>query len=174
MFVPLSDATVKRKIDLLMSVFKTQHDKRWFTPETFLGLMRLRGIECNAPSGYAEAFYSRKLVLGNGLMNFDSSNALRKRVHRLIPGGAHTYAKGDDQYPEGMAPIIVRGQGCRVWDVDGNEFIEYGSGLRAVTLGHAYPPVIEAARRQLELGSNFVRPATDRTRVRRGVSRIRA
>ena len=92
-------------------------------------------------------------------MNFEKSNALRERLHRTIPGGAHTYAKGDDQYPEGMAPVIVRGKGCRVWDVDGNEFIEYGSGLRAVTLGHAYPPVVEAARRQLELGSNFVRPA---------------
>lgn len=63
-FVPLSDDVVRRKIDLLMSVFESQHDKKWFTPETFLGLMRLRGIECNAPSGYAEAFYSRKLVLG--------------------------------------------------------------------------------------------------------------
>ena len=92
-------------------------------------------------------------------MNFERSNVLRARLHRLIPGGAHTYAKGDDQYPLDMAPIIARGQGCRVWDIDGNEFIEYGSGLRAVTLGHAYPPVIEAARRQLELGSNFVRPA---------------
>lgn len=92
-------------------------------------------------------------------MNFEKSNALRARLHRLIPGGAHTYAKGDDQYPQDMAPIIARGQGCRVWDIDGNEFIEYGSGLRAVTLGHAYPQVIEAARRQLELGSNFVRPA---------------
>lgn len=92
-------------------------------------------------------------------MNFAKSNALSARMHHLIPGGAHTYAKGDDQYPQNMAPVIVRGQGCRVWDVDGNEFMEYGSGLRAVTLGHAYPPVVEAARRQLELGSNFVRPA---------------
>lgn len=92
-------------------------------------------------------------------MEFDRSNELRKRVHDLIPGGAHTYAKADDQYPEGMAPILVRGQGCRVWDVDGNEFIEYGAGLRAVTLGHAFSPVVEAARKQLELGSNFVRPA---------------
>lgn len=92
-------------------------------------------------------------------MNFEASNALRPRLHRLIPGGAHTYAKGDDQYPEGMAPVIARGRGSHVWDVDGNEFIEYGSGLRAVSLGHAYPPVIEAVRRQLELGSNFVRPA---------------
>jgi glutamate-1-semialdehyde 2,1-aminomutase len=90
---------------------------------------------------------------------FDRSNSLRSRFHSLIPGGCHTYAKGDDQYPEGMAPYIVRGSGCRVWDVDGNEFIEYGSGLRAVTLGHAFPPVVEAIRRQLALGSNFVRPA---------------
>ena len=92
-------------------------------------------------------------------MKFERSEALRPRLHAVIPGGAHTYAKCDDQYPEGMAPVIVRGQGCRVWDVDGNEFIEYGSGLRAVTLGHAFPPVVEAVRRQLEFGSNFVRPA---------------
>lgn len=92
-------------------------------------------------------------------MKFDQSNALRPKFHALIPGGAHTYAKGDDQYPEGMAPYIVRGAGCRVFDVDGNEFIEYGSGLRAVTLGHAYAPVVAAARAQLELGVNFVRPA---------------
>lgn len=63
-FVALSEGAVARKVDLLMTVFATQHDKQWFTPETFRGLMRLRGIECNAPSGYAEAFYSRKLVLG--------------------------------------------------------------------------------------------------------------
>ncbi|HVL01822.1 MAG TPA: glutamate-1-semialdehyde 2,1-aminomutase [Dongiaceae bacterium] len=93
-------------------------------------------------------------------MQFDKSNQLRPRFHQLIPGGAHTYAKGDDQYPENMAPYIVRGQGCRVWDVDGNEFIEYGSGLRAVSLGHAFEPVVEAARAQLALGANFVRPAT--------------
>jgi glutamate-1-semialdehyde 2,1-aminomutase len=92
-------------------------------------------------------------------MKFDLSNEMRERFHQLIPGGGHTYAKGDDQYPEGMAPYIVRGSGSRVWDVDGNEFIEYGSGLRAVTLGHAYPSVVEAARRQLDFGSNFVRPA---------------
>jgi glutamate-1-semialdehyde 2,1-aminomutase len=92
-------------------------------------------------------------------MKFDRSNALRPKFQALIPGGAHTYAKGDDQYPEGMAPYIVRGQGCRVFDVDGNEFIEYGSGLRAVTLGHAHPEVVAAAKAQLDLGVNFVRPA---------------
>ena len=94
-----------------------------------------------------------------GGVRFDRSNALRERFHALIPGGAHTYAKGDDQFPAGMAPYIVRGRGCRVWDVDGNEFIEYGAGLRAVGLGHAFAPVVEAARRQLELGANFARPS---------------
>ena len=63
-FVPLAPATVRRKTALLMKVFTTQHHKQWFTPETFQALMRLRGIECNSHSGYAEAFYSRKLVLG--------------------------------------------------------------------------------------------------------------
>jgi LmbE family N-acetylglucosaminyl deacetylase len=63
-FMPLSHAVVRRKVEVLMKVFGTQRSKRWFTPATFEGLMRLRGIECNAPDGYAEAFYSRKLVLG--------------------------------------------------------------------------------------------------------------
>jgi len=91
--------------------------------------------------------------------DFSKSRDLQSRAHRLIPGGAHTYAKGDDQYPERAPAFIVRGKGCHVWDVDGNEFIEYGMGLRAVTLGHAYQPVIEAAYHQMQLGSNFTRPA---------------
>jgi LmbE family N-acetylglucosaminyl deacetylase len=62
-FSPLGLAAVRRKVDVLMKVFGSQRTKQWFTPETFQGLMRLRGIECNARSGYAEAFYSRKLVL---------------------------------------------------------------------------------------------------------------
>ncbi|HEV7206074.1 MAG TPA: glutamate-1-semialdehyde 2,1-aminomutase [Jatrophihabitans sp.] len=89
---------------------------------------------------------------------FAASTAHTAAVKRLIPGGAHTYAKGDDQYPEGMAPIIERGWGCHVRDIDGNEYIEYGSGLRSVTLGHGYEPVVEAVRRSIGDGVNFVRP----------------
>ncbi|MCW5632271.1 MAG: PIG-L family deacetylase [Rubrivivax sp.] len=63
-FVRLDEGTVRRKVDMLMEAFRTQHDKAWFTPSTFEALMRLRGVECNAPSGYAEAFYCRKLVFG--------------------------------------------------------------------------------------------------------------
>jgi glutamate-1-semialdehyde 2,1-aminomutase len=91
--------------------------------------------------------------------DFSKSRSLRPIAHRLIPGGTHTYAKGDDQYPERAPGFMVRGKGCRVWDLDGNEYIEYGMGLRAVTLGHAYDPVVEAAYREMTLGTNFSRPA---------------
>lgn len=94
-----------------------------------------------------------------GGSTFTNGKALAERARRLIPGGAHTYAKGDDQYPELAPAFIARGQGCHVWDLDGNEYIEYGMGLRAVTLGHAYAPVVEAARRELAHGTNFGRPA---------------
>jgi glutamate-1-semialdehyde 2,1-aminomutase len=90
--------------------------------------------------------------------DFSKSHALRQRAHDLIPGGSHTYAKGDDQYPEQAPGFIARGKGCHVWDLDGNEFIEYGMGLRAVTLGHAFEPVVEAAYRQMQQGINFNRP----------------
>jgi LmbE family N-acetylglucosaminyl deacetylase len=62
-FVPLPQEIYTRKVDCLMKAFRTQQDKRWFEPATFMALMRLRGMECNAPSGYAEAFYCRKMVL---------------------------------------------------------------------------------------------------------------
>ncbi|MFF2024964.1 glutamate-1-semialdehyde 2,1-aminomutase [Streptomyces sp. NPDC058171] len=87
------------------------------------------------------------------------SRRANERLHALVPGGAHTYAKGDDQYPEDLAPVISHGRGAHVWDVDGNRYVEYGSGLRSVSLGHAHPRVIEAVRRQLDRGSNFVRPS---------------
>ena len=88
-----------------------------------------------------------------------AARSLQRRAHELIPGGAHTYAKGDDQYPEIAPPFIERGRGCHVWDVDGNEYIEYGMGLRSVALGHAFPRVIDAVRNELVNGSNFTRPS---------------
>src|SRR3974390_1479528 len=92
-------------------------------------------------------------------MNFEKGKALQQKSHFLIPGGSHTYAKGDDQYPEQAPAFLVKGKGCHVWDMDGNEFIEYVMGLRAVTLGHAYEPVVAAAHKQMLCGTNFTRPA---------------
>jgi LmbE family N-acetylglucosaminyl deacetylase len=62
-FVPLPQEICEKKVGNLLEAFQSQRTKRWFERETFLSLMRLRGMECNAPSGYAEAFYCRKLIL---------------------------------------------------------------------------------------------------------------
>lgn len=92
-------------------------------------------------------------------MRFDQSNRLRTKSHQIIPGGCHAYAKADSEYPQLSPGFIDRGQGCRVWDVDGNEFIEYAPGNRSVSLGHAFPVVIDAIVDQLRRGVNFSRPA---------------
>lgn len=94
------------------------------------------------------------------IWNFSNSDRLRRRAHELVPGGCHTYAKGDDQYPILSPGFIRRGKGCRVWDADGHEYIEYGMGNRAVGLGHAYEPVLDEVRKALEDGCNFTRPAS--------------
>ena len=62
-FVPLDFELCERKVQYVMETFQSQRSKRWFQSDTFFSLLRLRGMECNAPSGYAEAFYCRKLML---------------------------------------------------------------------------------------------------------------
>ena len=63
LFVPISEQVCDRKIELLMKHFKTQSTKHWFTADTFQAMHRIRGIECASPTGRAEAFYCRKIVL---------------------------------------------------------------------------------------------------------------
>jgi LmbE family N-acetylglucosaminyl deacetylase len=63
LYVPLEGAVAARKVDVLMDAFPSQHARSWFRREVFEGHMRLRGIECNAPSGSAEAFHARKFVI---------------------------------------------------------------------------------------------------------------
>lgn len=90
--------------------------------------------------------------------SFARSSDLQNRLHAAVPGGAHTYSRGPDQYPVDMAPVLVRGHAARAWDVDGNEYIEYGMGLRSVVLGHGYRPVVDAVCAAIADGVNFTRP----------------
>jgi LmbE family N-acetylglucosaminyl deacetylase len=62
-FVTLEADICEKKIENIMTAFQSQRGKRWFEPDLFRSLMRLRGMECNSPSGYAEAFYCRKFAL---------------------------------------------------------------------------------------------------------------
>lgn len=66
LFVPLEAPLYENKVDYLFQAFESQLSKRWFDRETFLGLMRLRGMESNSPSGYAEGFHARKVVMRAG------------------------------------------------------------------------------------------------------------
>ena len=63
LYVTIDEAAGRRKIDTLIQAFASQHEKPWFSKETFYALMRLRGLECNAPSKLAEAFYVRKMTM---------------------------------------------------------------------------------------------------------------
>ncbi len=96
------------------------------------------------------------------------SQSLRKNTNnliaaakaaKLIPGGAHTYSKGADQFPHNAPMIIQRGMGCNLWDVDGNQYTDLAMSLGTVTLGHAYEPVLEAVRNEILRGVNFCRPS---------------
>ncbi|HKU21177.1 MAG TPA: PIG-L deacetylase family protein [Terriglobales bacterium] len=62
-FVELDEDTCSKKAEYLLTNFKSQRDKHWFSAETFRSLLRLRGLECRSATGYAEAFYARKIVL---------------------------------------------------------------------------------------------------------------
>lgn len=92
-------------------------------------------------------------------LDFTKSKALAARARQLIPAGCHTYSKGDDQFPQEAPGLISRASGARAWDVDGNEFLDWGMGLRSVVLGHGYERVVKAATEQMRLGTNFTRPA---------------
>jgi glutamate-1-semialdehyde 2,1-aminomutase len=83
--------------------------------------------------------------------------ALRARLHRAIPGGAHTYSRGDDQFPAIAPPLFVRGKGAYAWDSAGKRYLDYGMALRAVTLGYADPRVNAAAAAEMENGVNLTR-----------------
>jgi LmbE family N-acetylglucosaminyl deacetylase len=63
-FVPLDESTCRRKIDAILDAYQSQREKHWFSRELFSSILRLRGMEANACSGYAEAFYCRKAVIG--------------------------------------------------------------------------------------------------------------
>jgi glutamate-1-semialdehyde 2,1-aminomutase len=79
------------------------------------------------------------------------------RLLKVIPGGAHTYSRGYDQYPSNAPQILKRGYGAYVYDADENEFLDYGMALRAVNLGYANKQVRDAALKQIDFGNNLTR-----------------
>ncbi len=92
------------------------------------------------------------------IRNFSRSQEIQRKLHQLVPGGSHTYSKGEDQFPYLSPQIIARADGAYCWDMDGNKFIDWAMGNRVIILGHNYPAVNEAVKKQIDFGLNFTRP----------------
>ncbi|MDH4101511.1 MAG: glutamate-1-semialdehyde 2,1-aminomutase, partial [Nitrospirota bacterium] len=81
----------------------------------------------------------------------------RDKAHRYVPAGAHTYSRADDGYPDNAPPVLERGKGAYVWDMDGRRFLDFGMALRAVTVGYDYDRISNAAIEQIRKGNNLTR-----------------
>jgi glutamate-1-semialdehyde 2,1-aminomutase len=86
-------------------------------------------------------------------------NNYKEQLHQLIPGGAHTYSRGDDQFPANAPAILERGEGAYVFDPGGNKYLDYGMGLRSVNIGYGNKEVADACYNEILKGNNLTRPS---------------
>lgn len=94
--------------------------------------------------------------VNNELPKIEKSNELYEKIKKLIPAGTHTLAKGVTQYVDGVAPkFLEKGKGAIVWDVDGNEYIDFTMAVGPLSLGYSYDKVDQAIKEQLEKGIAF-------------------
>jgi glutamate-1-semialdehyde aminotransferase/spore coat polysaccharide biosynthesis protein SpsF (cytidylyltransferase family) len=109
--------------------------------------------------GYFKSLYQQAAAGAAPKRTLTQSRAWLDRAKKIIPGAAQTFSKGHTQYVQGVAPVFLeRGKGCRVWDVDGNEYIDYVQGLLPNILGYANEEVNAAVTAQLSEGHSFSLP----------------
>jgi glutamate-1-semialdehyde 2,1-aminomutase len=92
------------------------------------------------------------------IKTFTRSLELNEKLHAMIPGGSHTYSKGEDQFPYLGPRVIERAAGAYCWDVDGNRYIDWAMGNRVIILGHADEVVNNAVIQHINAGCNYSRP----------------
>lgn len=133
-------------------------EKNWFEYVDYLSehseLFRINAF-IKRNEGLAKSLETDKMIK----TNFINSDKYRKKVHGLIPGGAHTYSKGDDQFPQLSPAAISHGKGAYVWDIDGNKYLDCSMGLTSVSLGHAFDAVNDRIKKEIDKGVNFQRPS---------------
>lgn len=115
--------------------------------------MELHEINASVNSKYWDNFNMN--IATEQVQNIERSYS--QRLNHVIPGGSHTYSRGDDQYPSNAPQILTRGKGAYVWGPDGQKFLDYGMALRAVSIGYAEPEINAAAFRGMELGNSLTR-----------------
>ena len=109
--------------------------------------------------GYYRSLFEDASVTAAPRRGIERSNAWLERAEKVIPGSAQTFSKGWNQHVRGVAPVfLAKGKGCRVWDVDGNEYVDYIQGLLPNIFGYAHEEVNAAVTAQLGQGHSFSLP----------------
>lgn len=87
-----------------------------------------------------------------------TAEQISRTMHELIPGGNHTYSKGDDQFPGNAPKVMARAKGAYCWDVDGEQYLDWAMGNRVMALGHANDHIDDRVYEAMRNGANFTRP----------------
>src|SRR5882762_4904333 len=152
-------------LEFIRAVYKGLRGKETFGMKDVLELIEtnpgLEQLNSNIVSntGYYKSLFEEASAAAAPLRPIEKSKAWLERAKKVIPGSAQTFSKAFNQHVYGVAPIFLeKGKGCRVWDVDGNEYIDYIQGLLPNILGYAHDGVNAAAAAQLERGHSFSLP----------------
>lgn len=90
-------------------------------------------------------------------MSINKQKQIKDKINSLIPGGAHTYSRGDDQFPDNAPAVLIKGKGAYVWGSDGKKYLDYGLGLRSVTIGYGQKEINKAAIEEIKKGNNLTK-----------------
>ena len=152
-------------LEFIRAVYKAFREKERFGMKDVLELIEKNpGLEkmnsdIVSNRGYYKSLYEDARAAAAPLRPIDKSVAWLARAGKVIPGCAQTFSKGANQHVRGVAPVfLAKGKGCRVWDVDGNEYIDYIQGLLPNILGYAHEEVNAAVGEQLRKGHSFSLP----------------
>lgn len=155
---------VARDLEFVRAVYGRLGERSDFT---WLDVLRLLDAEpalaqLNQGSIRNAGFYrslAQEKAMAAKPRSIQKSLALKAKAEAIIPGASQTLSKGSSQYVQGVAPVfLARAKGSHVWDVDGNEYIDYPMALGPIILGHGYPAVDDAVRRQMADGVSYSLP----------------
>lgn len=153
-----------RDLEFVRAIYRRLQSKKTFGWREVLGLLDGDPELDKANSGLVrnEGFYhslAQEPSLEPRVQSLNQSLGLKRRAEAVIPAATQTLSKGPTQYVQGVAPTFLKcGRGSHVWDVDGNEYIDYPMALGPIILGHCYPAVDEAVKQQLRDGTVFSLP----------------
>jgi glutamate-1-semialdehyde 2,1-aminomutase/spore coat polysaccharide biosynthesis protein SpsF len=152
-------------LEFVREVYKHLYkDNKIFSYDDIMSLLNrypeIKNINSNSvvDEGYYRSLMGAQKVKPKKI-KISNSLKLKRKISELIPGCSQTFSKGPTQFVQGVAPVFLeKGKGSHVWDVDGNEYIDYAMALGPIILGHNYPAVTEAVKEILEKGTTFTLP----------------